>query len=48
MARGLPLLGDLDPRSEGSPTGVSKTFIALHSIKFKNIEIYGGAANLLN
>jgi outer membrane receptor for ferrienterochelin and colicins len=47
MARALAILGDLDPRSEYSPTGVSKHSSFTFN-KFKNIEIYGGVKNLLN
>lgn len=43
----LPILGDLDPRSEYSPTwsiqNIQLTFDGL-----KNIELYGGIKNLLN
>ena len=43
----LPLLGDLDPRSEYSPTWSIQN-IQFTFNKFKNIEIYGGVKNLLN
>ena len=43
----LPLLGDLDPRSEYSPTWSIQN-IQFTVNKFKNIEIYGGVKNLLN
>lgn len=43
----LPLLGDLDPRSEYSPTWSIQN-IQFTFNKFKNIEIYGGIKNLLN
>ena len=43
----LPLLGDLDPRSEYSPTWSIQN-IQFTFNKFKNIEIYGGVKNILN
>ncbi|WPR73205.1 TonB-dependent receptor [Flavobacterium sp. NG2] len=43
----LPRLGDLDPRSEFSPTW-SVQNIQFTFNKFKNIEIYAGVKNLLN
>jgi outer membrane receptor for ferrienterochelin and colicins len=43
----LPLLGNLDPRSEYSPTWSIQN-IQLTFNKFKNIEIYAGIKNLLN
>ena len=43
----LPLLGDLDPRSEYSPTWSIQN-IQFTFNKFKNIEIYAGVKNLLN
>jgi outer membrane receptor for ferrienterochelin and colicins len=43
----LPLLGNLDPRSEYSPTWSIQN-IQFTFNKFKNIEIYGGVKNLLN
>lgn len=43
----LPLLGDLDPRREYSPTWSIQN-IQFTFNKFKNIEIYAGIKNLLN
>ena len=43
----LPLLGDLDPRNEYSPTWSIQN-IQFTFNKFKNIEIYGGVKNILN
>ena len=43
----LPLLSDLDPRQEYSPTWSIQN-IQFTFNKFKNIEIYGGVKNLLN
>lgn len=43
----LPLLGDLDPRPEYSPTWSIQN-IQLTYNGFKNFEIYGGVKNLLN
>ncbi|MBP8888104.1 MAG: TonB-dependent receptor, partial [Flavobacterium sp.] len=43
----LPLLGDLDPRKEYSPTWSIQN-IQFTFNKFKNIEIYAGVKNLLN
>lgn len=43
----LPLLGDLDPRREYSPTW-SVQNIQLTFNKFKNLELYAGVKNLLN
>lgn len=43
----LPRLGDLDPRSEYSPTWSIQN-IQFTFNKFKNIEIYAGIKNLLN
>ncbi|KJD31224.1 TonB-dependent receptor [Tamlana nanhaiensis] len=43
----LPLLGDLDPRSEYSPTWSIQN-IQLTYNGFTNFEIYGGIKNLLN
>lgn len=43
----LPLLGNLDPRKEYSPTWSIQN-IQFTFNKFKNIEIYGGVKNLLN
>ncbi|OCB75397.1 TonB-dependent receptor [Flavobacterium crassostreae] len=43
----LPLLGDLDPRKEYSPTWSIQN-IQFTFNKLKNIEIYGGIKNLLN
>ncbi len=43
----LPLLGDLDPRKEYSPTWSIQN-IQFTFNKLKNIEIYGGVKNLLN
>ena len=43
----LPLLGDLDPRREYSPTWSIQN-IQFTFNKLKNIEIYGGVKNLLN
>lgn len=43
----LPLLGDLDPRPEYSPTWSLQNIQATYK-KIKNIEIYGGIKNLLN
>lgn len=43
----LPLLGDLDPRKEYSPTWSIQN-IQFTFNKFKNIEIYTGVKNLLN
>ena len=43
----LPLLGDLDPRQEYSPTWSIQN-IQFTFNKLKNIEIYGGVKNLLN
>ncbi|WP_418264528.1 TonB-dependent receptor [Flavobacterium faecale] len=43
----LPLLGDLDPRAEYSPTWSIQN-IQFTFNKFKNIEIYAGIKNLLN
>ena len=43
----LPLLGDLDPRQEDSPTWSIQN-IQFTFNKLKNIEIYGGVKNLLN
>ncbi|HJR99502.1 MAG TPA: TonB-dependent receptor [Flavobacterium sp.] len=43
----LPLLGDLDPRKEYSPTWSIQN-IQFTFNKFKNIEIYAGIKNLLN
>lgn len=43
----LPVLGDLDPRSEKSPVW-SLQNIQMNYSGFKNLEIYGGVKNLLN
>jgi outer membrane receptor for ferrienterochelin and colicins len=43
----LPLLGDLDPRSEYSPTWSIQN-IQFTFNKFKNLELYGGVKNILN
>jgi outer membrane receptor for ferrienterochelin and colicins len=43
----LPLLGDLDPRQEYSPTWSIQN-IQFTFNKFKNFEIYAGVKNLLN
>lgn len=43
----LPLLGELDPRKEYSPTWSIQN-IQFTFNKFKNIEIYAGVKNLLN
>ena len=43
----LPLLGDLDPRNEYSPTW-SVQNIQITYDGFNNLEIYGGVKNLLN
>ncbi len=43
----LPLLGDLDPRSENSPTWSIQN-IQLTFDGIDNLEIYGGVKNLLN
>ncbi|MNR95353.1 Colicin I receptor precursor [compost metagenome] len=43
----LPLLGDLDPRKEYSPTWSIQN-IQFTFTKFKDFEIYGGIKNLLN
>jgi outer membrane receptor for ferrienterochelin and colicins len=43
----LPLLGDLDPRQEYSPTWSIQN-IQFTFNKFKNLEIYAGVKNLLN
>ena len=43
----LPLLGELDPRQEYSPTWSIQN-IQLTYDKFDNFEIYGGVKNLLN
>lgn len=43
----LPLLGDLDPRREYSPTW-SVQNIQFTFNKFKNLELYAGVKNLLN
>ncbi|QNK76710.1 TonB-dependent receptor [Winogradskyella sp. PAMC22761] len=43
----LPLLGDLDPRQEHSPTWSIQNIQITHD-GFDNIEIYGGVKNLLN
>lgn len=43
----LPLLGDLDPRSEYSPWWSIQNIQVTYTIK-KGIEIYGGVKNLLN
>lgn len=43
----LPLLGDLDPRKEYSPTWSIQN-IQFTFNKFKNFEIYAGVKNLLN
>ncbi len=43
----LPLLGNLDPRREYSPTWSIQN-IQFTFNKFKNLEIYAGVKNLLN
>ncbi len=43
----LPLLGDLDPRNEYSPTWSVQNIQATYD-GFDNLEIYGGVKNLLN
>ncbi|MDX1772895.1 TonB-dependent receptor [Oceanihabitans sediminis] len=43
----LPLLGDLDPRKEYSPTWSIQNIQATYD-GFKNFEVYGGVKNLLN
>ncbi|TDE04952.1 TonB-dependent receptor [Flavobacterium hiemivividum] len=43
----LPLLGELDPRSEYSPTWSIQN-IQFTFNKFKNLELYAGVKNLLN
>ncbi|SDG71509.1 TonB-dependent receptor [Winogradskyella thalassocola] len=43
----LPLLGDLDPRAEYSPTWSIQNIQATYD-GFDNLEIYGGIKNLLN
>ncbi|WP_179334100.1 TonB-dependent receptor [Winogradskyella costae] len=43
----LPLLGDLDPREEYSPTWSVQNIQATYD-GFNNLEIYGGVKNLLN